>query len=230
MDITDLLKNRRKKNKIPNKNIFAPDADKSFRMLIVGGSGGGKTMLSANLIKKYLVWDRLYLYSRHLDDENDVYEYLHEYCTKIEDKTNEKIHWMGNSIDDILDVDEYDPNYINLVLIDDMINEKNQNKIIELFTSGRHKNVSMIYLAQRYHNIPKMIRSNATHFCIFPLSTKGDIRLIANELATDFDYKEFVNMFIEATRDKFSFLYIDTTQTELCLKYRKKFDTLLMLC
>ena len=48
-----------------NVNFLAPKW--SFRMLIIGPSGCGKSNLLMNLITKYLYYDKLFLYSKHLD-------------------------------------------------------------------------------------------------------------------------------------------------------------------
>src|SRR5207248_10650716 len=42
-----------------------------------------------------------------------------------------------------------------------------QNQIGQFFGNGRHRNISCIYVAQKYHKIPTFIRENASHLVIF---------------------------------------------------------------
>lgn len=233
MEIYNLHKAKKSKEII--KNVYAPK--NPFRMLVCGPSGSGKTNMVASIILNNLVYDRIYLYSKHIDDENDVYEDMFKVFSKIEKRIRRKtkdpeyqMAWYGNSIDDIPEVTEMDENFKNLILIDDFMNEKNQEKIHEYFTSGRHKNCSVIYLTQRYHNVHKVIRSNCNYFCFFEMSSRGDVQLIAKEHATDLDYDDFVEIFKEATNEKYSFLVIDRKTDEKCLKYRKRWDNLLFEC
>lgn len=233
MPITDLSK--KKKSKEPTKNIFAPKGN--FRMVLIGPSGCGKTITAYNLIKKYLVWDRLYMYSLHIDDPNDIYEEIHEMCVKMENKMKKKtgdnsfqLHWFGNSIDDMPDAHDYDPSFRNLVLVDDFINERHQEKIVELFTSGRHNNISTIYLSQGYSEIPTLIRKNATHFLFFEPANELEMRSISLAHARDIDFSELRDVFRQAVSKKYNFFMIDNTADTMCMKYRQNFDNLLFPC
>ncbi|CAG8540576.1 14644_t:CDS:1, partial [Dentiscutata heterogama] len=42
-----------------------------------------------------------------------------------------------------------------------------QNQIIPFFTHRRHRNISPIYVTQRYHKVPIIIRENVSHLVIF---------------------------------------------------------------
>jgi hypothetical protein len=42
-----------------------------------------------------------------------------------------------------------------------------QNQIIPFFTHGRHRNISSIYVTQRYHYTPIIIRENISHLIMF---------------------------------------------------------------
>ena len=54
-----------------------------------------------------------------------------------------------------------------VLIVDDYVCENNQNEIINYFIKGRHSNYSVIYLSQTYFKVPKNIRDNCSHFCIF---------------------------------------------------------------
>src|ERR1043166_5892969 len=68
----------------------------------------------------------------------------------------------------IPDVEEFDPNRATVVVFEDLMNmpRKIQERIADYFSSGRHSNVSSIYVSQRFFLIPKTIRENLTHISL----------------------------------------------------------------
>ena len=73
-----------------------------------------------------------------------------------------------------------------IVVFDDLVCEKNQNDIINYFINGRHKNCCVIYLTQTFYKVPKNIRDNCSHFCIFRFLPRENKR-IADEIGVDHD-------------------------------------------
>jgi len=64
-------KNDRKKKKC----IHMPNHP--FRMLMIGGSGSGKTNILMNMIVRYLDFDKIFIYTKHLDQ--DKYKWLQNF-------------------------------------------------------------------------------------------------------------------------------------------------------
>ena len=63
-----------------NRNLsYIPD--KSYRILIIGGSGSGKTKVLLNLIEKQPDIDKIYLYAK--DPYEAKYQYLIKICEKV---------------------------------------------------------------------------------------------------------------------------------------------------
>ena len=117
-----------------------------------------------------------------------------------------------------------------LILIDDMINEKYQGPVSKLFTQGRKKNITTIYIAQSYFAIPSMIRTNTTHFLIFGgLGTKN-VKDMSRGMSTGLDADDFLALYRfvtqkSATSDSNPFLYIDINGKR---KFRLNFDSVLV--
>ena len=127
-----------------NKNWpYIPDHP--HRILIIGGSGSGKTNLLLNLIENQPDIDKIYLYAK--DPYESKYQYLinkregvginHFNDTKAFIEYSNDMHVYKN-------IDEYNPDEENKILIpfDDvitnMINKKKLNSIVsELFIRGR---------------------------------------------------------------------------------------------
>ena len=93
------------------------------------------------------------------------------------------------------------------------LREGNQNRIINYFIHGRHRNCSVVYLTQTFHKVPKNIRDNCSHFRIFRFLPR-EKKLIADEIGVDHDLLD------RATDKKFSFLYYDKPRKSV----KKNFD------
>ena len=134
----------------------------TFRMLICGNSGTGKTnLLYHMLIEPLLYLDEIYLYAKNLDQEK--YQKLMNKMNEMSKKVGYDI--MNISNDKIIPVDDmdYEDNQ-KLVIFDDYVCGKNQRQLIDYFIQGRHKNCSVIYLSQSFYKTPKDIRLNCSHY------------------------------------------------------------------
>ena len=148
-------KNNKKHNE---KWSYIPDHP--YRILIIGGSGSGKTNALINLINKQKDIDKIYLYGKDLSEPK--YEYLIKKRENVGIKhvsnPNEFIK-CSNTMDDVYkNIHDYNPNRKRKILIvfDDMIadimtNKKFQAIIKELFIKCRKLNISLhlIFLFQK---------------------------------------------------------------------------------
>ena len=90
------------------------------------------------------------------------------------------------------------------------------------------KNISLVYITQSYFSVPKGVRLNSTHYLILKINNKRELETIAINHSTDIDYKDFIKMYRECTKEPYNFLTIDTTLPSTnTLRFRKNlFDTL----
>ena len=200
------------------------------RILICGPSGCGKTNLLLNLIFKFLKYDRIYLYSKHLEQTKykDLIGFFEEIQEKVIEKTgsDEPILVTGNSLEDIIDVDDLDGSKKNLIVIDDFVTEKDQKAMSDLFIRGRHKKATVVYLSQSYFMTPRAIRLNCTQLAIFNVNNRKELSLLYNELGTDVEKTKFFEMYNKAVSIPFAFFYIDRSSKLKLSKYRRNFDEL----
>ena len=190
--------------------------DHPYRILIIGGSGSGKTNTLLNLINEQYDIDKTYLYARdlnqpkyeilikkckdagikHLNDPNAFIE-----CPKTMDDVYENIHVCNSR-----------RKRKTLIIFDDMIadimtNKKFQAIIKELFIRCRKLNISLVFVTQSYLCIPKDVRLNSTHYLIMKINNKRELQNIAINLSADIDYQDFIKICRECT---YNFLTIDT--------------------
>ena len=105
----------------------------TFRMLICGSSGSGKTnLLYYMLMEPLLYFNKIYLYARNL--EQDKYEKLIKKMREISHQVGCEILNVSN--DEITPVNEMDYGENKIVIFDDYVCDKNQKQIIDYFIQG----------------------------------------------------------------------------------------------
>ena len=195
--------------------------DHPYRILIIGGSGSGKTNALLNLIKEQDDIDKIYLYAKYLSEAK--YEFL---IKKREDAGIKYLNNLkafiecSNKMDDVYEnIDDYNPSRKRKILIvfDDMIADimtKNRFQKItkELFIRYIKLNISLVFITQSYFPVLKDVRLNATHYLITKINNKRELRNIATNSA-DIDYKDFMKIYREYTKEPYSFLIIDSILT-----------------
>ena len=175
-----------------------------FRMLICGPSNSGKTNTLLHMLYELLEYDKIYLFSKNLHQNKyqDLLQYFAEEVNPHPKVGYEVIEAYGV---EIIPLEELPVDTQKIVVFDDLVCEKNQNSIISYFINGRHKNCCVIYLSQTFYKVPKDIRVNCGHLCIFRLDPKENKR-IANEIGVDHEVLD------RATDKKYSFFYYDKPQ------------------
>ena len=170
-----------KNKKFKQRYSFMPDD--TFRMLICGNSGSGKTnLLYHMLIESLLYYDEIYLYAKNLEQEK--YQNLMNKMNEISREAGYDIMTVSNDkIIPINDLD-YEDNQ-KLVIFDDYVCEKNQRQIVDYVIQGRHKNCSVIYLSQSFYKTPRDIRLNCSHYCIYDFPSSRERNTISSELGVE---------------------------------------------
>ena len=205
--------------------------DDPYRILIIGGSGSGKTNALLNLINNQPDIDKIYLYAK------DPYEKKYKYLINKREKVGsnhfndpkafmEYSNDMQNVYKNIEDCNPIKKRKI-LIIFDDMIADMiNNNKlnpmVTELFIRGRKLNISIVLITQSYFKVPKDVRLNSTHFFIMKIPNKRELQQIALNHSSDIDFKDFTNIYNKSTKEPYSFLVNDTTlPSDNPLKFRK---------
>ena len=192
-----------------NKNhikkwLYIPDHP--YRILMIRGSGSGKTNTLLNLINEQRDIDKIYLYAKDLSEPK--YEYL------IKNRENAGIKHVNdsnafiecsNTMDDIYEnIDNYNPSRKRKILIifDDMItdimtNEKFQSIIKELFIRCRKLKISLVFIPQSYFSVPKDVTLNSAHYFLMKINNKRESQNIAINHSADIDYKDFIKIYTE---------------------------------
>ena len=106
--------------------------------------------------------------------------------------------------------------------IADMINNKKLNPVVaELFIRGRKLNISIVFITQSYFKVPKDVRLNSIHCFIMKILNKRELQQTALSHSSDIDFKDFIKIYKECTKEPYSFLVNDTIlQSDNPLRFR----------
>ena len=152
-------------NKTEHNKNWPYTPDHPYRILIIGGSGSGKTNVLLNLIDNQPDIDKIYLFAK------DPYEAKYQYLINIREKVGLKrfndpkafIEYSNDMQDVYKNIDEYNPDKENKILIvfddmiADMIHNKKLNSIVtELFIRGRKLIISLVCITPSYFKVSKV--------------------------------------------------------------------------
>ena len=198
--------------------------------IICGSTGSGKSNLITSMITKQLVFDRIYVLSRHIDQA--CYNYIKKNIEMTEKEMKKKynvsteiIQLWSDDINELPDIGSFDKNYRNLVIIDDfsVISRPLEKKIVDYYTRCRHHNASIWFLAQFYFGIPRPIRLNCGYVILFNNSNAKEVRLLDTELSC-FDKGVFKKIYNDTLSEKYSFMFIDNATKNPSRRFRKGFS------
>jgi len=195
------------------------------RIIVVGGSGSGKTNFLINsLIKPQLKYEKLYIYSKNLDQPK--YQFLKKEIENTENLIGDGYKILvkfENTLDDLIELQDLDSTYQNLLIIDDfpILNKKEKEKVAKLYTQIRHKNGSVIYLQQLYFQLDRSIRNNLSHIVLFNNKNKKEVELLEREIGSDLDKKgQFRKLYNRILNKKYKWMLVDLFNDNPQLKYR----------
>ena len=145
INVDNIVNDNNKKHN--EKWLYIPDHP--YIILIIGGSGSGKTNTLLNLINEQRDIDKIYLYAKDLGESK--YERL------IKNRENAGIKHLNdtkafidcsNTMNDVYEnIDRYNPNrqrMIDDMIADIMTDKKFQSIIKELFIRCRKINISLV--------------------------------------------------------------------------------------
>ena len=145
-------------------------------------------------------WRKEYEGIKHFDDPNAFIE-----CSNAIDGVYENINDYNLS-----------RKRKTLIVFDDMIadiksKEKFQAIIEELLIRCRKLNISLAFITESYFSVPKDVRLNSTHYLIMKINNRKELQNVTIDHSADIDYKDFMEIYRECTKEPFNFLTIDIT-------------------
>ncbi len=181
----------------------------SGHILMIGGTGAGKTNTLLNMIKEQQgVWDHITLITQNA--EEPLYQYMKE---KIDPEQFQIIENLADlkSPENLADMGTC------LVIFDDQCHKstKEQKKIIEYFIRARKigclkgGSVTCCYLSQSFYATPIDIRRNIIYLIIKQLAKKMDKKQIIKDYSMNISDDTLFNLVEHCCQDFGSFLMVD---------------------
>lgn len=197
----------------PNYNIHGIKLP--FRMLVIGGSGAGKTQTFLNILHNFgNTFQNIYILTKNRDEP--LYNYL-------SDKLSGDGLEVREGINNAPDLDSLNKEEQTLIVMDDLVLERNQQQLEQYFIRARKLNCSLIYISQSYFAVPQLIRQNLTYLIIKRLNTLNDLFRIMREYSLGIDKVKFKQLYENATTTKQDFLLVDLEEAPEN-RFRKNFN------
>ena len=158
-------------NKLEQNSKWPHIPDHPYSILIIRGSGSGKTNALLNLINNQLDIDKIYLYAK------DLYEAKYQYLINKRENVGldhfndpKTFREYSSDMSNVYkNVEDYNPDKKRKVLIvfddliADMINDKKLNPVMtELFIRSRKLGISIVFITQSCFKVPNDVRLNST--------------------------------------------------------------------
>ena len=179
-----------------------------FSMLVAGSRKAGKTEFTKNLLSSMneiinppperIIW----CYSKH---QPKLFEELMSIHSGIE-----YTHGLPIGLETMFDRDKN-----NLIILDDMMDEASKDeRVAQLFSRGRHDNLSVIFLTQNlFHKNQRSISLNSDYMVIFKNPReRSQIQSLGRQFMPN-KSKFLTWAYEDATEKPFSYLLLDMTPT-----------------
>lgn len=87
---------------------------------------------------------------------------------------------------------------------------KEVSLINDMATRSRHYRIALFYSSQKYKDVTNAVRINLTNLVLFKNMREEDLDTIHKEIITPaIKFDTFMSIYLDATKDKFCFLFID---------------------
>jgi len=202
---------------------------KPCNMILCGGKGKGKTTLLLNLITRkespwYKHFHLIFLISPTARRDDKLKELLEDIEDQYYDTLdNEVLTEICDRIDNFpWKKKKKKPSF--LIIYDDcihMLKGKRSSKINELATQNRHRNITNVYLLQKWNSfLPTLVRSNADCIAFWQTGNKKELDSFLEE--QNDDEEKLMSLYKFATEEPYSFFFINQYHGKP--RYYKRFD------
>jgi len=200
---------------VKNPNYDLHNIEIPFRMCVVAPSGSGKTNFLLNLLRIFSqgrgTFSNIYIITSNKDEP--LYNFLEGEVKGIS---------ISEGMSSTPKLDDMDKDENTLVVWDDLVIDKNQEKVKNFYMRARKRNCSVVYLSQSYYSIEKFIRLNANYLVLLNLGgSKRDQKEILKEWSTDLEPYQLMAIYNDATAEHMRPLIIKGGKVKKNEKYRK---------
>ena len=215
-----------------------------FRSIIVASSTGGKTVLIQNLILDVYrdCFSRIFIFSPSVHTDPtfvEVKKYI-RHNMHVDDKKEEIYfeHYNPEELEKVIDTQTKIITYMKdhkinklhsiLIVVDDHADNTTlvrHSKLLHgLATRGRHQAISFILSTQKYRSLANIIRLNASSLYVFKLKNQAELDAFIEESSALVDKKALLDMYKEATKEPYSFFYVNINSKDINKTFYIRFE------
>ena len=115
-----------------------------------------------------------------------------------------------------------------LIVIDDHADDltfvRHSKLLHGLATRGRHQAISFILSTQKYRSLANIVRLNSSSLYIFKLKNQSELDAFIEESSALVDKKALLEMYKEATKEPYSFFYININSKDINKTFYIRFE------
>mmetsp|Transcript_23091 Transcript_23091/g.29000 ORF Transcript_23091/g.29000 Transcript_23091/m.29000 type:complete len:283 (+) Transcript_23091:91-939(+) len=108
-------------------------------------------------------------------------------------------------------------------------NNRKQDLMNHFTIKHRHIPLSICFLVQSWHGLPRVIRLNATHFALYKTGDKKQLAQIWENFGNLIEFEEFERLYKQATSQPHGFLFIDTVPKREYMRFRNGFNEFMVV-
>ena len=191
-------------------NLKLHEIDVGSRVIILGSSGSGKTNILTYMLNYFTnTYNNIYIIAKSLNEP--LYKYIKH---KLKDNVE-----MFEGMDELNSWDlntKFKDKGQSLIIFDDLVLEKNQEKIEQLYIRGRKLGggCTIVYLTQSYYNTPSILRKNMTHLILRKVPNTQNLNMILKDISMGISKEELQALYTKCvSEDIIGFLTIHLTKT-----------------
>jgi len=196
--------------------------DLPFRAIFIGPSGSYKSNALLNVLRNINGFDIIYLIAK--EPNQPLYRYLKDV---LQDSLI-----LSDKIEDLPQLDEFDPKISSLVIFDDWLTEsdKSLKEIAKFFVKGRHRGISVGFISQSYYGTPSLIRKNSDLVFLLKLNTKKDLaRFLKEYQITDVKPENLIKIYEKIKADNpANFMLFDLANNDSKYRIRYNFKPIIL--
>lgn len=233
LTVDEVKVNKKRKNSIKCHPLLPQPP---FMLLMAAPRFSGKT----NLLIKMLIdddmyckkFDEIFIWSKsfHNDEKWKAINFDEDYVEEHVFKTYNEAQ-VQNLFENIQEESIENPRNV-LFIFDDMMGDNILSSgriqtIDRLASTGRHFDISVAVIFQKFMKFSPTTRENATNVVIFEQKNSTALEQIASEYKGSMTLPDFFKVYNFATNEPFSFLHINLQETDPKKRFRKNWNTVI---
>lgn len=204
--------------------------DNCFSMILVGGTGAGKTTVMSNLIRildpKNFKKPNRFVISSTWDDDTTLHSkvYRKNVFTEYDDDLLLRLVEMIKSENaERLRKGKKKEHF--MLIVDDMLGLIPKNaSLYPMFVKNRHANISIMLSVQHFHGLMPVARFNSTCYVIFSTINRKELENIDMELNKKYPNQLFKQKFLEKIKG-YDFLFINVKKQLYLVNFKEPLIT-----